>query len=254
MRQCPKCLYERQLKDASVHPGICPSCGIAYEKWLEKERLKAEPIPEPVPKLSFREWFLYQFFFMPSDRHESAFWGHSLFFVVFVVWGWAFILHGIDWPFISSSFLHNVNLPFHEYGHVMFSPFGELSMYLGGSIFQIMLPCVFLFYFSFFRRDNFPASLMLWWVGQNFIDVSPYIYDAPTRYLPLIGGGGIESHDWWNILLMTGQMNLSTFYAWLWFGIGAVLIIASQVWGGTLLYIELKGRVRNPPNEIDEDG
>jgi hypothetical protein len=40
--------------------------------------------------------------------------------------------------------------------------------------------------------------MMLWWSGQNFIDVSPYIADAPTRYLPLISGIDI-THDWWNV-------------------------------------------------------
>ena len=36
------------------------------------------------------------------------------------------------------------------------------------------------------------------------IDVSPYIADAPYRVLPLVGGLGEESHDWGNLLTMTG--------------------------------------------------
>src|SRR5690606_29959370 len=149
-------------------------------KWRQ---LDASVLAEPEP------WglrLLHYTCFMPSDRHESAFWGHLLLYVLFVVWGWYFILHGIDAVTLGSSFLHRASLPFHEYGHLMFSPFGEFWMYLGGSLFQVLLPWAPLLYFMVWQRDNFAASLMLWWSGQNLLDVSPYIADAPLRALPLL--------------------------------------------------------------------
>jgi hypothetical protein len=250
---CPKCQHVFHEHDPMVVPGVCPACGIAWNKWLQAlERQQQEPralseqelaaqLAPVMPRESLGERFFYYACFMPSDRHESAFWGHSVVYGVCFVWGWYFILHGIDWDILGSSFLHMVNLPFHEYGHVMFRPFGEFWMYLGGSLFQILLPLFPLGYFMVWQRDNFAASLMLWWSGQNFLDVSPYIADAPTRYLPLINGDE-SSHDWWNLLLMTNSMGAADALAMLCFAMGTAVIILSNVWGGFLLYVEFKGR------------
>ncbi len=242
---CPKCQYVAQDHDSDTPEGVCPACGIAYTKWREDpeennvEDLNIE-IKEPLLTRLY-----YYIFFMPSDRDESAFWGHSILYVWFFIWGWSFILHGVDWSYIGDSFLHYVNLPFHEYGHIFFRPFGTVWMFMGGSFFQILVPLAPLAYFMILKRDNFAASLMLWWSGQNFIDVSPYIADAPTRYLPLISSID-TSHDWWNVLDMTNSMDNAAFYARLCFFLGALVIVLSQIWGAKLLLVELKGRIANP--------
>ena len=62
------------------------------------------------------------------------------------------------------------------------------------------MPIWLMLVFVLKQRDNFAASIMLCWCGQNFIDLSPYINDAQYRSLPLVGGGGEESHDWGNLL------------------------------------------------------
>ncbi len=77
------------------------------------------------------------------------------------------------------------------------------------------------------------------------IDVSPYIADAPTRYLPLISNID-SSHDWWNVLTLTGSMDSAAFYARFCFAQGALVIILSQLWGAKLLLVEWNGRVANP--------
>jgi hypothetical protein len=114
-------------------------------------------------------------------------------------------------------------------------------MFLGGSLFQIILPLCPLFAFMVMQRENFAASIMLWWVGQNFIDVSVYIADAPTRLIPLTTHD-IDSHDWWNLLTMTGTLEWAGAYANICFLLGVLLILLSNVWGGHLLWIEFKGR------------
>jgi hypothetical protein len=256
---CPRCGHERPQDDVQTYPGVCPACGVAYEKWLALQA-KTDPTtapeaaslaqleaavspPEPTEPLWSR---LYHYTcFMPSDRHESALWGHLVIWFCFVVWGWRFILHGVDWLFIGGSFLHNVNLPFHEYGHIAFRPFGEFWTWLGGSLFQILLPLAPLLAFMVWQRDNFAASIMLWWSGQNFIDVSPYIADAPLRALPLIGGGDAAGHDWWNVLSQINALDHAAFYASLCFTLGAALMLLSNVWGGYLLWIEFQGRIRS---------
>jgi hypothetical protein len=130
-------------------------------------------------------------------------------------------------------------------GIFFFRPFGTVWMFMGGSFFQILVPLAPLAYFMVWKRDNFAASLMLWWLGQNCIDVSPYIADAPTRYLPLITG--IDStHDWWNVLTMTDNMGKALFYARLCFSLGVIVIVISQLWGAKLLLVELKSRIANP--------
>ena len=254
---CPNCQHVRQANDDSAYPGICPACGIAYAKWRSSEADEPEqadtrsgpashPATSPIAPVTdiasepWHERLYYRLLFMPSDRHESAFWGHALFYVIFFIWGWRFIANGIDSTYIYSSWLHLPNLAFHEYGHIMFSPFGNFMMYLGGSLLQILLPLALLIFFSFWQQDNFAASLMLWWCGQNFIDVSPYIADAPARLLPLVGSG---QHDWWHLLSMSGTLDQARPLAWLCFAIGTGLIILSYLWGATLLMIELRGRV-----------
>ncbi len=49
-------------------------------------------------------------------------------------------------------------------------------------------------------------SVVLFWLGQNFINVSRYVKDAQAMNLPLVSiGGGDSIHDWNYILL---KMNL----------------------------------------------
>jgi hypothetical protein len=106
---------------------------------------------------------------------------------------------------------------------------------LGGSLFQVIWPWTFLFAFLFKYRDTFAASLMLWWSGQSFVDLSPYIADAYYRGLPLVGGAGEESHDWGNLLTMTGMLESHMSLARTSFFIGSVMMIAALVWAALAL-------------------
>ncbi|NIB42697.1 hypothetical protein HBA55_24030 [Pseudomaricurvus alkylphenolicus] len=242
---CPKCGYQRQSSDSHVVAGVCPSCGIAYKKWLERQALQQaqqdpegdndlsiESEPSPTFSTRLREQFLY----VPDKVDPLSFWGRAFLFGVFFIWGWSFILGGISWVSIGGSFLHNVILPFHEFGHVLFSPFGRFMSILGGSLFQVIMPLGLMLAFSIKQRDNFAASIMLWWSGQSFIDVSPYIADAPYRAIPLIRGLGESAHDWGNLLTMTNSLDSAWTYAQISFGIGTLLILCSYGWGAWLLY------------------
>jgi hypothetical protein len=98
-----------------------------------------------------------------------------------------------EWHFID-----NVNLIFHEAGHTIFSVFGEFLYVLGGSLFQVMFPFVFVLYF-FLRKEYFSSALLLYWVGQNLINVSIYASDAVSMRLDLLGGDSV-GHDWHSML------------------------------------------------------
>lgn len=224
---CPKCQYRRTAIHNQVHADICPACGIVYNKWLASQNNTGDDIMiEPEIRQTFLQWLTEA----PERVDSMAFWARAACAFLFAVWSLYFIFNGIDWEVIGGSFMHNINLMFHEFGHLFFSPFGEFMTILGGSLFQVIWPWTFLFAFLLKYRDTFAASLMLWWSGQNFVDLSPYIADAYYRGLPLVGGGGEDSHDWGNLLTMTGMLESYMSIARLSFFIGSVMMIAALAW------------------------
>lgn len=100
------------------------------------------------------------------------------------------------------GFLDRVDLVAHEAGHMLFSWFGEFLMVAGGTIGQLAVPIGFTVYYIF-RKELFSAAVTLFWVGQNFFNISVYVKDAQAMALPLvsIGGGNDTIHDW-NYLLL----------------------------------------------------
>lgn len=84
---------------------------------------------------------------------------------------------------------------------------------------------------------------MLWWSGQNFIDVSPYIQDAQYRLLPLVGGGGEESHDWGNLLSQLGSLERAHTIANISFFVGAILMTIGLAWGACILHIQKRNLI-----------
>jgi hypothetical protein len=121
----------------------------------------------------------------------------------------------------AGSLMDSVDLPIHETGHLVFSPFGEFMQFLGGTLFQLIMPSVFAAYFAR-RKDWHAASVALWWVAQNFWNISVYVRDARAQDLPLVGGG---EHDWAYILGRLGWLARDQ-------------VIGQRVWGvGVLLYL-----------------
>ena len=76
-----------------------------------------------------------------------------------------------------GSFLDLVDLPIHETGHLIFHPFGEFLGIAGGSLFQVILPAVFVGYFVW-REQYYSAAIVLFWVGQSILNVWVYAADA----------------------------------------------------------------------------
>jgi hypothetical protein len=90
--------------------------------------------------------------------------------------------------------IDGVNLVIHEAGHLIFSPLGEFMMIAGGSLFQVIMPTLFVGYF-WFHRQYYSAALVLFWVGQSILNVSVYAGDSLALQLPLLGGQD-SVHDW----------------------------------------------------------
>jgi hypothetical protein len=95
--------------------------------------------------------------------------------------------------------LDDVNLAIHEAGHVLFQPFGDPLVVMGGSLFQVMVPLAFVGYFLA-RREPYSASIVAAWVGASLANVARYIADARAQELPLLGGENVI-HDWWYLLI-----------------------------------------------------
>ena len=94
--------------------------------------------------------------------------------------------------------IDGVNLVIHEAGHLIFRPFGEFMMIAGGSLFQVIMPGLFVGYF-WYQRKFYSGALVLFWVGESILNVSVYAGDSIALQLPLLGGQD-SVHDW-NYLL-----------------------------------------------------
>ena len=87
-------------------------------------------------------------------------------------------------------------LPIHEGGHLLFALFGYVLHVFGGSFWQVAMPLL-LFSVALRQRSSW-AWVWLALTGVHMISLSPYIYDAPYRVLPLLGPK--HGHDWHNLL------------------------------------------------------
>jgi hypothetical protein len=232
-------------------PGVCPDCGIAYAKWLAAqqpttpiphflaENSNSSPASQFIKETTLLQMIRGRLLDVPEQVNPIVLWGRVLVYIFFVIWGLWFIFSADDWVKIMGSFMHSINLPIHEFGHVLFRPFGRFMMILGGSLFQVMVPLIVMIVFLR-QRDNFEASIMLGWAGQNFIDLYPYISDAQYRGLPLIMGMGEEGHDWGNLLTMLGTVENSYAYGKFSFTVGVIILICSFAWGAYILYKQKK--------------
>jgi hypothetical protein len=180
------------------------------------------------------------------ERNPAVFWGRVGVFLAFFFWGWSFILMDVSTNEIGQSFMHTINLVFHEAGHVIFRPFGRFLTILGGSIAQLLMPAIVIGCFVFQNRDNFGASLGLWWLGQSFMDLAPYIDDARSLKLMLLGGHtGAEApgtHDWRNILISLDLLPYDHAIATSADVLGTLIMLTAFLWGGYTLY----GQSRRP--------
>jgi hypothetical protein len=100
-------------------------------------------------------------------------------------------------------FLDFVNLAFHEAGHLFLSFAGSTVHYLGGTLGQLLVPSLLLYYFLARQRQPLGAAFCAWWFGQNLINVSVYMADARELALPLVGGG---DHDWNELFFRWGLL------------------------------------------------
>ncbi len=256
MDTCPKCGYARQPKD--VEPFLeCPRCGIVFAKYAHYHPVPAaEPakdavdVDEVTADSSEVPWYLRlkdRLMELPEQPNKVTLMGEALVLAVMVAWGVRLISYKVMTAEVMSSFLHDVDLPIHEFGHVLFSLFGQWMMYLGGSLFQCLLPFLIGVAFIWKQRNPFGAAFCLWWTGENVVDVAPYIYDAKLMALPLVGEWNDEvaemhvlRNDWHNILEPLGLVDAAPAIGTGAHALGAVLMALACLWGGRWLWLAWK--------------
>jgi hypothetical protein len=98
--------------------------------------------------------------------------------------------------------LDDLNLAFHEAGHLIFGLFGDTLNLYGGTLGQLVFPIAVTL--SFARRgETLGVFTGLVWTGENGLNIARYAADARAKVLPLLGNG---EHDWawifsrWDVL------------------------------------------------------
>ncbi len=182
-----------------------------------------------------------------EDTQLSAaqWWARCGLLACMIVFTVRLIFSGVCNTAAMESFLHYVNLPFHEAGHVLFRPFGAFLRTLGGSLGQLLVPLVCMLVFAVNRKDLFSASVCLWWFGENFLDLAPYIDDARAGVLPLLGGniGQLSPygfHDWEYLLTELGWLRHDHLLARCAYGGGVLIILLSLVLASGVLLFKRK--------------
>ena len=239
MLKCPKCNHPRAA--VGENAAVCAGCGLVFAKWAERilgrERLRAAETPER-EEAAASFWHVL----VPAVERTDpmAFYGRCVLYALFFAWGLYFVSLDLASNEIGNSFMHRVNLVFHEAGHVLFMPFGHFMMVLGGTLGQLLMPAIAGAVLLLKQRDAFGASVALWWLGQSVMDVAPYINDARRLELMLLGGGTGRDrpgmHDWENLLLDLGMIEHEHTLALATDRLGEALLLAALAWGAAVLY------------------
>jgi len=236
-RNCPKCDAE------TGGQAVCPACGLIFEKYPKARVAAPRPAPpeaEEKPESRLRG-LLFHF---PEEVEPLAVYARAALLAAAAIYGARLALMSVpDWE-MSGSLMHLVIVPFHEFGHILFRPFGEFLTLLGGSLFQVALPLVLGSVFLVRTRDTFAASLMLWWAAAAVMDAAPYLYDAWEPQHVLLTGrtGDTGAHDFIDTLGDLGLLHLAQPIGRGVHAFGVLLMLVSLAWGAWLVWQQFRNR------------
>ncbi|KXX65791.1 hypothetical protein [Marichromatium gracile] len=235
--QCPKCRAEQ-----SDHADICTACGLVFAKYYKHHPPAGEAPVRPARRGRRRAAGRVRELLLgaPPLGGAPVLALRVLLWCVLLLWGLRLMAAPVSSNAAGESLLHLVNLPFHEAGHVIFAPLGDFIGSLGGTLGQLLMPLICLLVLLLRTRDPFGASVCLWWFGENFLDIAPYVADARAGVLPLLGGNTGQTapygfHDWEYLLTETGLLHLDRALGQTSHLLGALLMLTALVWAALLL-------------------
>jgi hypothetical protein len=116
--------------------------------------------------------------------------------LLIAVWGWFALVKNDQTPIFVY-----LNIAVHEIGHLLFRPFGELTMLVMGSGFEVLFPLAVGAYFLVRRRDVVAAAVAWGWSASALASAATYIGDADDGRLALLGATGPDAAgDWERVL------------------------------------------------------
>lgn len=254
---CPTCqqsmvVHTYPMADGKLKIDQCPNCqGVWLDSKKEQLRLrdlaegkKKASVVDSGPRIHYKRAGLWarieeRFFHVSQTEGFVELGGRLLLFMILMFWGYHFITAPLASNYVYESFWHNVNLPFHEAGHIIFSPFGQMMQALGGSLMQLLIPAICLL--AFLRYQNsYGAAVVLWWFAESLMSIAPYINDARAQKLILLGGVTGKDvpgyHDWHYILRKMDWLRYDHTIAEITYNLGIGLMVLSLIWAGFLIY------------------
>jgi hypothetical protein len=138
---CPKC--SRTQEDGNT---TCCNCGIVFEKYYlyhppevhdarevnqhDQQNISANEIHQQVD-IGLILTLKQRLFFINSNEDILSVSGRGLVLLAIMILSFKLISSTIVSNYVGEIFLHNINLPFHEAGHVIFRIFGSFVSSLG---------------------------------------------------------------------------------------------------------------------------
>jgi len=152
-----------------------------------------------------------------------------VFYLIVFLWGYDPTDRTVSPPFVLFV-LDTVNLFIHEAGHFFFGLFPKWLYIFGGSFLQCFLPLLLLI--LTWLKNPSQISLPGFWLGENIINVSFYVRDAPVMRLRLIARGVI--HDWnW---LLSDNLDAAEPLADILFIAGVLTCGTAVIWGVATIF------------------
>jgi hypothetical protein len=227
LTKCPQCAAQHTNETNS-----CEICGLVFRKYFkyypqqapeqfstkrtDQSKINPEDIISTYKDNSKNDYRTIKFGFIALLTYFSV----------------VMLFAGINGESTISTLMHLIALPFHEAGHVLLRPAGQFISSLGGTLGQLTMPLICAVVLWVKQGDRYGSMIACWWLGQNFIDISPYIYDARAGQLPLLGGNFGHSspygfHDWEYLLTETGLISADHTIASISFALGIVVMLSA---------------------------
>ena len=162
------------------------------------------------------------------------------------------VIH-LNFDGVMQSFhnlINGANMIVHEAGHGIcyLLPCPQFFTALNGTLFQLALPVIFIYYY--YKRENkILAGLGSVWLAQNLVYVAWYMSYAQTPNLYPFFLGGSAIHDFWYIFSQLGVLE----YDWLISGfvrvVAVILLFCSYMY---LLYISFLQKNRRANRRVSK--